>query len=53
MIAGLFGIRADFGALVEPRGGLESEIGMLRNVRAVGFDLPVPVFAGALDPEPS
>ena len=53
VIAGLFGIRADFGALVDPQGSLESEIGLLRNVRAVGFDLPVPEFAEALDPEPS
>jgi len=39
VIAGLFGIRADFGTLEVPEGGTESPYGTLHGVRAVGFDL--------------
>ncbi|MCU1411673.1 MAG: hypothetical protein JWR04_2380 [Rhodoglobus sp.] len=39
VIAGLFGIRAEFAGLHEPEGSLESPFGRLRGVRAVGFDL--------------
>ena len=39
VIAGLFGIRADFGTLEVVEGSTESPYGSLHGVRAVGFDL--------------
>jgi hypothetical protein len=41
VLAGLFGIRADFGTLQAVRGSTESPYGTLHGVRAVGFDLAV------------
>ncbi len=45
IIAGLFGIRTEPGAV--GAGALESPFGRLRNVRAIGFDLPAPTWAEA------
>jgi hypothetical protein len=39
VIAGLFGIRADFAALEAPAGSVDSAFGRLSGVRVVGFDL--------------
>ena len=42
ILAGLFGIRADFENLGLPIGEATSTFGSLTGVRAIGFDLPVP-----------
>jgi hypothetical protein len=39
VIAGLFGIHADFAGLAEPTGVSVNAYGSLRNIRALGFDL--------------
>lgn len=46
VIAGLFGITADFSSIQSPHGDLRAGVGELRHVRAVGFDLPRPQLDG-------
>jgi hypothetical protein len=42
VIAGLFGVRADFSSLLHDQGFLRSTAGRLSGVHAIGFDLPRP-----------
>jgi hypothetical protein len=42
VLAGLFGIRAEFATLDRPEGSVSSEFGTLDGVRAIGFDLAAP-----------